>query len=303
MTAHDWRAALARLDGAYSDNTIRTYRADGQAYEAWCLGQGIDPFPASPEMLAEFIAARAPLDAASTLRRRLYGIRKIHRLLRLPSLVDDEEVTIALRRALRQKRSRVKQALGLKRELLGRLMAACGTDLLGLRDRALLALGYATLCRRAELVAIRVEDFGKVDSEGSVSVLIRRSKSDPFGYGRVAWVPYDVMETVRDWTEAAGIESGFVLRTVFGGKICEEAIAPYSVSRRLKRLAEKAGLDAETIASLSGHSMRVGAAQDMAEEGFDLLALMTAGGWKTAHVVARYVEEARVRRVGERRQR
>jgi integrase/recombinase XerD len=136
-----------------------------------------------------------------------------------------------------------------------------------------------------------------------VSVLIRRSKSDPFGYGRVAWVPCDVMETVRDWTEAAGIESGFILRTVFGGKICEEAIAPYSVSRRLKRLAEKAGLDAETIASLSGHSMRVGAAQDMAEEGFDLLALMTAGGWKTAHVVARYVEQARVRRVGERRHR
>ena len=43
--------------------------------------------------------------AACTLRRRLYGVRKIHRLLRLPSLVDDEEVTIALRRALRQKRS------------------------------------------------------------------------------------------------------------------------------------------------------------------------------------------------------
>lgn len=181
MTSHDWRAALARLDGAYSDNTIRTYRADGQVYEAWCLERGLDLFPASPEMLANFIAARAPRDAASTLRRRLYGIRKIHRLLKLPSLVDDEEVTIALRRALRQKRSRVKQALGLKRELLKRLMATCGTNLLGLRDRALLALGYATLCRRAELVAIRVEDFGKVDSEGSVSVLIRRSKSDPFG--------------------------------------------------------------------------------------------------------------------------
>lgn len=168
MKVHDWRAALARLEGAYSDNTIRTYRSDVQAYEAWCLEKGIDLFPATPEMLAEFIAARAPLDAASTLRRRLYGIRKIHRLLKLPSLVDDEDVAIALRRALRQKRSRVKQALGLKRELLERLMAACGTDLLGLRDKALLALGYATLCRRAELVAIRVEDFGKVDEDGSV---------------------------------------------------------------------------------------------------------------------------------------
>jgi integrase/recombinase XerD len=301
MTAHDWRAALRRLDGAYSDNTIRTYRTDVQAYETWALREGVEPFPTSAEMIASFIAARASHDAASTLRRRIYGLRKIHRLLKMPSLVDDEEVSIALRKALRQKRSRMKQALGLKRGLLERLMAATGDDLLGMRDRALLALGYATLCRRSELVAIRVEDFGRVDGDGSVSVLIRRSKADPFGFGRVAWVSPDAMEHVRAWLDAAGIREGYVLRTVFGEKIIDDAIAPYSVSRRLKRLAEKAGLDAETVAGLSGHSLRVGAAQDMAEEGFDLLALMTAGGWKTAHVVARYVEEARVRRVGERR--
>ncbi len=136
-----------------------------------------------------------------------------------------------------------------------------------------------------------------------MSVLIRRSKADPFGFGRMAWLPPDAMDHVSAWMEAAGIENGFVLRTVFGDKIINEAIAPYSISRRLKRLAENAGLDAETISRLSGHSLRVGAAQDMAEDGFDLLALMTAGGWKAAHVVARYVEEARVRKVGERRQR
>ncbi len=96
------RNRLALIIG-YSDNTIRTYRSDVQAYEAWCLEQRVDLFPASSEMIANFIAARAPFDAASTLRRRLYGIRKIHRLLRLPSLVDDEDVAIALRRALRQK--------------------------------------------------------------------------------------------------------------------------------------------------------------------------------------------------------
>ncbi len=142
-----------------------------------------------------------------------------------------------------------------------------------------------------------------MDEDGTVSVLIRRSKADPFGFGRVAWVSPYAMEQVRAWLAASGIGEGYVLRTVFGDKITDDAIAPYSVSRRLKRLAEKAGLDALTIAGLSGHSLRVGAAQDMAEEGFDLLALMTAGGWKTAHVVARYVEEARVRRVGEKRRR
>ena len=84
MTAHDWRAALLRLEGAYSDNTIRTYRTDVQAYETWALREGVEPFPASAGMIATFITARARPDAASTLRRRIYGLRKIHRLLKMP---------------------------------------------------------------------------------------------------------------------------------------------------------------------------------------------------------------------------
>ena len=46
MTAHDWCAALRRLDGAYSDNTIRTYRTDVQAYETGAHTKGVEPFPA-----------------------------------------------------------------------------------------------------------------------------------------------------------------------------------------------------------------------------------------------------------------
>lgn len=302
MTDHDWRSALRRLEGAYAESTIRNYRADVETYGAWCEAHSLTPFPASPDMLVAFIAARASSDAASTLRRRLYAIRKVHRLLKLPSPVDDEDVAIALRRALRQTTSRARQALGLRRDLLARLMRATGSDLLGLRDRALLSLGYATLCRRSELVAIRVEDFGAPDADGSVSVLIRRSKSDPLGFGRVAWVPAETMSHVRAWMEAAGIAESFVLRSIFGERIVDEAIAPYSVSRRLKRLAAKAGLEPATVEAVSGHSLRVGAAQDMVEDGFDLIALMTAGGWKTAQVVARYVEAAQVKRVSGRRQ-
>lgn len=302
MTGHDWRTALERLEGAFADSTIRNYRADGATYEAWCDAHSLTPFPASPDMLVAFIAARSPHDAASTLRRRLYGIRKIHRLLKLASPVDDEDVTIALRKALRQRESRSRQALGVRRDLLERLMRATGADLLGLRDRALLSLGYATLCRRSELVAIRVEDFRTPDADGSVAVLIRRSKSDPLGFGRVAWVPAETMSHVRAWMDAAGISDSFVLRSVLGERIVDEAMAPYSVSRRLKRLAAKAGLEPAIVEAVSGHSLRVGAAQDMVEDGFDLIALMTAGGWKTAHVVARYVEEARVKRVSARRQ-
>ena len=103
--------------------------------------------------------------------------------MRLVSPTEDEDVAIALRRAFRQKRRRPKQALGITSERLERLLTACGEDLKGARDRAMLKVGYDTLCRRAELVALRVEDIEE-DGNGGARILIRRSKNDPFGDGR-----------------------------------------------------------------------------------------------------------------------
>ncbi len=74
-----------------------------------------------------------------------------------------------------------------------------------------------------------------------------------------------------------------------------------SIRRLVKRAAARAGLDDGIAAEISGHSMRVGAAQDMMVTGFDMLAIMQAGGWKTPSVVARYVEHASMRGLHERR--
>jgi integrase/recombinase XerD len=53
-----------------------------------------------------------------------------------------------------------------------------------------------------------------------------------------------------------------------------------------------AGLNQEIIKSISGHSMRVGAAQDMMSSGLGILPIMQAGGWKSMNVVGRYVQYA-----------
>jgi site-specific recombinase XerD len=107
----NWREAILRLEGAYSENTLRSYRADFAAFEAWCRTSRLRPLPASPQAVAGFITAVAPKFSPSTLRRRLGGIRKVHRLMRLPNPVEDEEVLLAMRRALRSKPRRPKQAL------------------------------------------------------------------------------------------------------------------------------------------------------------------------------------------------
>ena len=113
----DWKTALQRLDGAYSENTLRGYRADFRLFDTWCADQGLRPLPASPETVAAFLAANSQAASASTLRRRLASIRKIHRLFHMHNPTEDEDVLIAMRRALRTKSRRPAQALGLTADL------------------------------------------------------------------------------------------------------------------------------------------------------------------------------------------
>jgi site-specific recombinase XerD len=297
----NWRLQIGRLEGAYADSTLRAYRADFTAFDEWCHTAGYEALPASPETVAAFIAHDAVKSSPATLRRRLSGIRKVHRLLRLGNPVDDEDVAIAMRRALRTKPRRQKQALGLTRVLRDQLIAACPETLQGKRDRAVFAVGYDTLCRRAELVSLRREDLSPLEN-GAMSILVRRAKNDPFGDGRYGFLTPPTARLLLDWLDAAGIKQGFLFRRITRHWIGPGALHPYSVNRILKEAAKKAGLAPEVVADLSGHSMRVGAAQDLMADGLGILPIMQAGGWKSMNVLGRYVEHveiglhARVRR-------
>ena len=288
-----WSLAIDRLDGAYADSTLRAYRADFAAFDEWCRMTGRAALPAEPATVAAFIAHDATRSSPATLRRRLSGIRKVHRLLRLENPVDDEDVAIAMRRALRMKPRRQKQALGLTRTLRDQLIAACSDTLRSKRDRALIAVGYDTLCRRSELVSLRREDISALEN-GAMSILVRRAKNDPFGDGRYGFLTAPTAQLLADWLDAAGIRDGFLFRRITQRWIGPDALHPYSVNRILKAAAKRAGLAPNVVADLSGHSMRVGAAQDLMADGLGILPIMQAGGWKSMNVIGRYVEHAEI---------
>ena len=294
--SRDWKAALRRLDGAYSENTLRGYRADFRIFEIWCRASGRASLPASPDTVAAFLDAAPKTLSTSTLRRRLASIRKIHRLFKLGDPTQDEDVQIALRRAQRTRHRRPAQALGLTADLRDRLIAACPGDLAGLRDPALISIGYDTLCRRSELVALRVEDLTRL-SNGSMIALIRRAKNDPFGDGREGFLSIRSVEMLDKWLQTAAIEEGWVFRRIVFDGPGPNALHPHSVGRILKQRAAAAGSSAEVVGAISGHSMRVGAAQDMMATGMGLLPIMKTGGWKSANVVARYVQNVDIQRL------
>jgi integrase len=289
----NWQSAIDRLTGAYADSTLRAYRSDFAAFNEWCHETGCEALPASPKTVAAFIAQDAIKSSPATLRRRLAGIRKVHRLLRLENPVEDEDVAIAMRRALRSKPRRQKQALGLTHTLRDQLIAACPDALRGRRDRSLIAVGYDTLCRRSELASLRREDLSPLEN-GAMSILVRRAKNDPFGDGRYGFLTPPTAQLLIDWLDAAGIKEGFLFRRITGNWIGPDALHPYSINRILKKAARNAALAPNVVADLSGHSMRVGAAQDLMADGLGILPIMQAGGWKSTNVLARYVEHAEI---------
>ena len=175
---------FARCEGAYSEITLRGYRRDLEVIRAWCDARDLPWLPADPGAVARFVDAEAPNVAISTLRRRICAFQFAHRMSDVASPVRHSEVYLALRRAGLAKRRRPNQALGLTAELLSKIAAACPPTLAGIRDVAMFSVGYDTLCRSSELAAVRVEHL----NEDLGSIFVPRSKSDPFGDGRIAYL-------------------------------------------------------------------------------------------------------------------
>lgn len=292
QTQLSWRTEFRRLEGAYSPATMRNYFADVEAFEEWCRANGFsEPFPASVAIVCRFLEDQGKTKAPSTVRRRLYAIRKVHRLLDLPDPTYHEDINLAYRRVRRSKPVRQKQAKGLTQDYLEKFIATEPDTPWGLRNRAMLSLGYELLTRRSELVALRLRDL-EMRPDGTLRVLIRRSKADPFGEGRLAFTSRQTATRVSDWLEWRGDKISWLFCPIYQGKAVNRDLSTTTVKRIIKNGAKRVGLDQSDVEAFSGHSMRVGAAQDLLVKGFDTAAIMRAGGWKSINVLARYLAHA-----------
>jgi integrase len=126
--------------------------------------------------------------------------------------------------------------------------------------------------------------------------MIRRSKTDQTGDGAELYLSPRAMDHLRKWLEAASITEGAIFRTVKKGDRVGERIEDYEVARIVKRVAEQAGLPPETVERISGHSCRVGMAQDLVAAGADMAGVMQAGRWKSPLMPARYSERLQAKR-------
>ena len=286
---HNYRAAIRRLAGAYAPNTLKSYYADIKAFVDWCFVKNIEPFPLTSGGVREYIETMAVDYSYASIRRRLSCLRRINKLLGHQDHTQTEEIYLTIRRLKRSKCLEQQQAVGINHALLVKMIDAQPDTLAGIRNKALLSLGYDFLARRSELVALRTTDL-EFTKDGALNGMIRKSKTDQYGHGRLVFGSERSAKLLRGWFREKPKEIEAVFCAINHGQCLDRSICDRNVNEIIKKSIVKVKrCERPSDLEVSGHSLRVGAAQDLLIKGYDLAAIMRAGGWSNAETVSRYL--------------
>ena len=278
------------VENSISDNTRRAYRADLAHWQAWG-GQ----LPADPAVVASYIAAHVDMLSVATLIRRLATISKAHEARGMSNPCRSEIVRATLRGVKRMRGIAQQEAKPLLKEELFRVLDAMGDGMKGVRDRALLLIGFAGGFRRSEVCAITCTDIERV-RQGMI-VTLRRSKTDQEGAGRKIGIPFGrtrhcPVVALDHWLTASGIDHGPVFRPVDRhGRVAPERLSGEAVSLVVKARVAAAGIDAS---GFSGHSLRAGFATSAAQAGVSSLKIRAQTGHASDATLARYVRDGEI---------
>lgn len=311
------KGALTQLAKRYlseslSLSTRKAYLKDLQIFDLWCQMRGSLSLPATPEIVANFISDQASgiltelitLNKGkswklqnglkikpATLNRRLAAIRFIHQRKGFDlGPTDSQKVRGVLKGIKRKEGVKVGRKKAATSNLILQMVGEIPSDLLGMRDKALLLLGFSGAFRRSELVNLNFEDLEFRDQ--GLLVHIRRSKTDQEGKGTLkAIVPGNLdcpIKAIKSYLKDSGIESGALFRKGHkSGTLTEHRLSAQSVSLLLKKYAHLCGLNANEFA---GHSLRRGFLTSAAREGKNIFKMMEVSGHQSIEMMRVYYE-------------
>lgn len=284
---------IIRIDGAYAPATIRAYKENFERFISFCSTKNTIAIPANEAIVTTYIQhlIEANLKSAS-IRIALASISEIHRLNKYNEPTTHPNVKLEMRRMHRRLGRESKQATGINSNLLKEMLKTTDNSLKGLRDKALLLTAYDSMCRRSELISLSIED-AIIDQENeSIKIKLRRSKTDQDGLGRWIHLSKEAQIAILKWIQASQIENGKLFRGITRGNNTSNSLSCAQINRIYKIAASKSRLDKSRLVNISGHSMRVGAAQDMLMSGASLPMIMQRGRWSKVDTVMRYIENA-----------
>lgn len=311
-------------------NTLDAYKSDWADFHAWCIKRQCRCFPADPRDVADYLEDRAtnswigPLGKNkklqekqplkwNSLQRRLTTISKMHKQLNLPFNPNDQAIKDTLsgiKRKLSEEQvhriEETRKSPTLIDEIRKMIQAIPvekeGRDhLIGIRDRALLLIGFAGALRRSEIAKIHLEHLTFV-KEG-IELLIPWSKT---GRRDIA-IPYGSnpetcpVRTVQDWIKAAGINEGPLFRPINKwGQMQDSAITdkavvlviqrnPY-IMEKVRSAVEKNSVTSE-VPNFGGHSLRAGFVTQSILNGVPEHVIMAHTGHKKSDTLKKYIRQ------------
>jgi site-specific recombinase XerD len=272
--------------------TERSYRSDLAIFVAWCDGRKLSSLPADPATVAAFIRHQAKRLKASTIGRRLAAIGYMHRLADQPNPTHHSDVMVAKEEIFRRIGvAKTKKSPAIS-DLVVAMALSCDGSLRGLRDRAILLLGFAGGFPRSELVALDVVDIQEVP-EG-LRVRVRRGQTDQHARGFTKAILPQAracpVAALRAWLDAAGISRGPIFRRIRGRRaVTADRLKDAAVAQIVKAGAARLGLDVSTF---SGHSLRSGLCTSALQRGANIKKLMDLTGHRSFDALLECVQDA-----------
>ena len=286
---------IIKIEGAYAPSTIRAYRADFRDFIHFCHERNGNALPTEPHLVVQYICKlTASGRSSASILRALCGLSAIHKLNRFDDPTKDPDVTLEMRRMHRKLGRSSSQAGSINADTLDKLLLATDDSIRGIRDRALLLVAYDTLCRRSELVSLQVKDV-KINIKNGIetsSILLRKSKTDQDSTGKWLHLSQRAHLALAEWIKKLPEGQEMLFCGLNRALDFSANIGAGQINRIYKRIARKAGLNESEIEGISGHSMRVGAAQDLLNSGASMPIIMQRGRWSKTDTVMRYVERA-----------
>jgi site-specific recombinase XerD len=286
---------IEKIEGAYAPSTIRAYKANFERFIEFCENLKCCALPTNPEKVASYVADLAKCGLkSSSIRIAVASISSIHKLNGLNDPAQHPDVKIEMRRMHRTLGRQSKQAYGITVPILEKMLSAASNNLRGIRDRALLLIAYDSMCRRSELVSLKIAAINIYDEghEYQMKIRLRKSKTDQELQGRWIFLRKRSADATALWINQANLKDGYLFRGINNAIEITEDLKGTQINRIYKRLAKEAGLPKELIDHISGHSMRVGAAQDLLRAGASIPMIMNRGRWSKTDTVMRYLENS-----------
>jgi site-specific recombinase XerD len=282
---------VEKIEGAYAPSTVRAYKYNFEVFIKYCDENNVTALPAQPEIVAQYIRKLSNGRLKSTsVKIAVASIAAIHNLNSIIDPTQHPDVKIEMRRMYRILGRYSKQAYGINKNLLDKMVAATDNSLRGVRDKAILLVAYDSLCRRSELVSLEFEDLVINDKDGSIKLKLRKSKTDPHGIGKNLYLSNEAQQALKEWISKSKISSGKIFRAItVAGKI-KDSLNSSHVGRIYKKLAANSFTAPDIIKSISGHSMRVGGARALMLSGAQIAIIMNRGRWSKIDTLMRYLE-------------